>query len=165
MIRAIHPARLRAKRGGEDVMLDLALAIGHHLLVFSLAATLFGERLLLRTDTTDVRRLAGLDGLYGGLSVLVLAVGLARVVWGGKGWAFYQGNPFFWAKIGTFVLIGLASVPPTLAFLRWNRARRSNDAFAPPRAELAAARRWTLVELALLVALIGFAAAMARWPF
>lgn len=113
-------------------MLDLALAIGHHLLVFSLAATLFGERLLLRTDTPDVRRLAGLDGLYGGLSVLVLAVGLARVVWGGKGWAFYQGNPFFWAKIGTFVLIGLASVPPTLAFLRWNRARRSNDAFAPP---------------------------------
>lgn len=146
-------------------MLDLALAIGHHLLVFMLAATLFGERLLLRAERPDVARLARLDAMYGALSVLVLAVGAARVVWGGKGWAFYETNPFFWAKIGTFVLIGLASVPPTLTFIRWGRALRVNPASTPTPGELAAVRRWTLVELALLAPLIGFAAAMARWPF
>ncbi len=146
-------------------MPDLALAIAHHLLVFSLAATLFGERLLLRAERPDLRRLAGLDGMYGGLSVLVLAVGVARVVWGGKGWAFYEANPFFWAKIGVFILIGLASLPPTLNFLRWSRAARADAAWTPPAAQLAAVRRWTLIELALLAPLIGFAAAMARWPF
>ena len=146
-------------------MLDLALAIGHHLLVFTLAATLFGERLLLRADRPDVTRLARLDAMYGVLSVLVLAVGAARVVWGGKGWAFYEANPFFWAKIATFLLIGLASLPPTLTFLRWGRARRADPAWTPAAPELAAVRRWTLIELALLAPLIGFAAAMARWPF
>jgi putative membrane protein len=147
------------------MMLDLSLAIGHHLLVFSLAAVLFGERLLLRAAQPDIRRLAGLDAMYGAVSVLILGVGIARVVWGGKGWAFYETNPFFWAKVGTFLLIGLASIGPTLAFLRWRRAVRLDPGFAPPAGELAAARRWTLVELALLGPLIGFAAAMARWPF
>jgi len=146
-------------------MLDLTLAIGHHLLVFALAATLFGERLLLRTARPDVARLARLDAMYGATSVLVLVVGAARVIWGGKGWAFYEDNPFFWAKIATFVLIGLASLPPTLAFMRWARARKAAPDSMPLPVELAAVRRWTLVELALLVPLIGFAAAMARWPF
>jgi hypothetical protein len=31
--------------------------------------------------------------------------------------------------------------------------------------QLAAVRRWTLIEIALLAPLLGFAAAMARWPF
>ncbi|NUN67776.1 DUF2214 family protein [Pseudanabaena biceps] len=146
-------------------MLDLALAIGHHLLVFTLAATLFGERLLLRDDRPDVTRLARLDAMYGALSVLVLAVGAARVVWGGKGWAFYEANPFFWAKIATFLLIGLASLPPTLTFPRWGRALRADPTWTPAAPELGAVRRWTLIELALLAPLIGFAAAMARWPF
>lgn len=146
-------------------MPDLALAIAHHLLVFSLVATLFGERLLLRANSPDVARLARLDAMYGALSVLVLLAGAARVVWGGKGWAFYEANPFFWAKIATFLLIGLASLPPTLTFLKWRRAARTDAAWTPPAVQLAAVRRWTLIEIALLAPLLGFAAAMARWPF
>lgn len=146
-------------------MQDLALAVAHHLLVFTLVATLFAERTILRTPRPHVAGLARLDAMYGAVSVLVLLVGAARVVWGGKGWAFYEANPFFWAKIGTFVLIGLASVPPTLAFLKWSRAAKADPAFVPDVRSLAAAKRWTLIELALFAPLLGFAAAMARWPF
>lgn len=146
-------------------MQDLALAVAHHLLVFTLVATLFAERSLLRAPRLDVPGLARLDAMYGAVSVLVLLVGAARVVWGGKGWAFYEANPFFWAKIGTFVLIGLASAPPTLAFMRWSRAAKADSAFVPDARALSGVRRWTLVELALFAPLLGFAAAMARWPF
>lgn len=66
-------------------MLDLILAVAHHLLVFALAASLFAERILLRAPAIDVRRLAGLDAMYGATSVLVILVGIARVMWGGKG--------------------------------------------------------------------------------
>lgn len=146
-------------------MLDLFLAVAHHLLVFALAASLFAERILLRAPAIDVRRLAGLDAMYGATSVLVILVGIARVMWGGKGWAFYQANPFFWAKVATFALIGLASIAPTLAFIRWARQARASAAFQPDALSRAAALRWTGIELLLLVPLIGFAAAMARWPF
>ena len=84
---------------------------------------------------------------------------------GGKGWAFYEANPFFWAKIATFALIGLISIRPTLAILRWRKAARTAPDYVPPQAELTAARRAIGLEILLLIPLLAFAAAMARWPF
>lgn len=146
-------------------MLDLGLAVAHHLLVFTLVATLFAERALLRAGGPALGGLSKLDAMYGGVSVLVIAVGVARVVWGGKGWAFYEANPFFWAKMATFLVIGLASVPPTMTFLKWSKGLKLDPAFSPDARSIAAAKRWTLIELALFAPLLAFAAAMARWPF
>lgn len=146
-------------------MLDLTLAILHHMLVFGLLAMLAAERGLVSAARIDIGRLARLDAGVGATAALVLAVGAARVAWGGKGWAFYEANPFFWAKLATFLLIGLISIRPTLTFLRWARAARAAAGFQPDAADAAGARRWLGVMVLLFVPLLAFAAAMARWPF
>lgn len=146
-------------------MLDLTLAVLHHTLVFGLVAMLAVERTLLKAPVIEARRLAGLDGGYGLTAVLVLAVGVARVVWGGKGWAFYEANPFFWAKLAIFTAIGLISVLPTIAFIRWARASKADAGWQPDDAAVAKARRWVGIELLLIFPLVACAAAMARWPF
>jgi len=98
-------------------------------------------------------------------SGLVLLVGIARVVWGGKGWAFYEANPYFWAKMATFAAIGLISIAPTRAILRWRKALRTDSRFAPPATEIRRARIAFGMMALLVVPLVGFAAAMARYPF
>ena len=122
-------------------MTDLILAITHHIFVFGLVATMIATRTMLRETPVDVARLARIDMMAGLLSFAVLAVGIARVAWGGKGWLFYEGNPFFWGKVGSFAVIGLMSIPPTLAFIRWNKARRADPGFQPTADQVARAVR------------------------
>ena len=66
-------------------------------------------------------------------------------------------NAFFWAKMASFAAIGLLSVPPTMAFIRWRKSGA-----APDEAAIKSARRYLHTELALFVLLLIFAAAMAR---
>ena len=146
-------------------MLDLGLAIVHHITVFGLVALLAMELILLKDANIDAARLAKVDAGYGLVAGLAVAIGLCRVVWGGKGWAFYEANPFFWSKLGLFVVLGLVSIGPTLLFLRWRKAAAGDAAFAPPATELKRARTWIGLEALLLLPLLGCAAAMARYPF
>lgn len=146
-------------------MLDLTLAILHHVAVFGLVATLAMEGMMLRAVPIDVARLAKLDARFGMTAMLVIVIGVSRVVWGGKGWAFYAENPFFWGKMGVFLLIGLLSIGPTVMFLRWRKAAAADAGFAPPVDQLQRARMLVGLQALLLVPLLGFAAAMARWPF
>lgn len=146
-------------------MTDLILAILHHIAVFGLVAALAMEGAMLRAPVIDTARLVRLDAGFGATAMLVVAVGASRVIWGGKGWAFYEANPFFWAKIGLFAAIGLVSILPTLAFFRWRRAAAKNAGFTPPAVELMRARLWVGLEALLLVPLLACAAAMARYPF
>ncbi|MDI1326464.1 MAG: DUF2214 family protein [Brevundimonas sp.] len=146
-------------------MLDLGLAILHHILVFALVAMLMAERVLLRGPTIDVGRLARLDGGYGATAGLILIVGACRVFLGAKGWPFHESNPFFWAKIATFAVIGLVSIIPTVRFIAWARAARADAAFQPDEADRRRVRTALGVEALLLIPLLGFAAAMARYPF
>jgi putative membrane protein len=140
-------------------MLDLGLAIGHHILVFALFGVLAAELVLVRRglDLATLGRVGRIDLWYGVLAGLIVAVGFARAVFAAKGWAYYSHNLFFHAKIGTFVLIGLLSVPPTLAYIRWRRA-----GVAPTDAQVTSVRRFLWAELALFALLPVFAAAMAR---
>ena len=142
--------------------LDLGLAVAHHILVFGLAIMLAMELAYLRAERPPVGRLAGLDAGYGVTSLLIIAFGVCRVLWGAKGWAAYEANPFFWAKVATFVVMGLCSVAPTMAFLRWRKAFQTDPAFAPEVTEVTRVTRWVRIELLLLLPLVGFAAAMAR---
>ena len=146
-------------------MTDLILAILHHLAVFGLVATLAMEGAMLRAPGLDPVRLVKLDARFGMTAMLVVVIGVSRVIWGGKGWAFYQDNPFFWAKIGLFAAIGLLSIGPTLLFFRWRKAAAAGAGFAPPADQLKRARMLVGLQALLLVPLLAFAAAMARWPF
>lgn len=146
-------------------MIDLWLAVAHHVLAFGLVAMLMIQRALLKAPGLDLTRLARLDAGFGATAGLLLAVGAARVVWGGKGWAFYEANPFFWAKILVFGLIAAISIVPTLRFIAWTRATRTTPGFQPPESERARVRMLTGIEALLLLPLLAAAAAMARWPF
>ena len=140
-------------------MLDLVLAVVHHILVFSLFGVLFAELVIVRpgVDLPTVKRVGRIDLMYGALAGLIVVVGLARAVLAAKGWLYYSHNLYFHLKIATFVVIGLLSVPPTLAYIRWRRAD-----LAPSEAQVAAVRRWLWAELVLFAPLLAFAAAMAR---
>lgn len=144
--------------------LDLHLAIAHHLLIFALAAVLTFEVAVLRADMTpkDIVRLGRVDMWYGILAGLIVIVGFARAIYAAKGWAYYSTNMFFWAKIGTFAVIGLLSIIPTLAILRWRRSLKGDAAFVPAPNEIARSRRILWLEILLFALLPAFAAAMAR---
>lgn len=140
-------------------MLDLEFAIGHHLLVFGLFGVLFAELIAVRRgmDQTAVARIGAVDLWYGILAGLILIVGFSRAHFAAKGWAYYAHNGFFWAKIATFAVIGLLSIPPTIAYIRWKRAGA-----APTDAQVAGVRRYLYLEVILFALLPAFAVAMAR---
>ena len=140
-------------------MLDLSLAMSHHLLIFGLFGVLFAELILVDRgmDRAAVTRVGFLDRWYGVIAALIVIVGFSRAIFAAKGWEYYAHNTFFWAKLGTFVIIGLLSVPPTIAYIKW---RRENA--APSDEQIRTARRFLWIEVGLFALLPIFAAAMAR---
>jgi putative membrane protein len=126
---------------------DPVLAVLHHLALLAVFGCLLAELALLR--------------LSPGPAWVELLAGIARVLWGIKGPAFYADNPVFWLKLGLFVLIGLISVIPTLGYLRWRREARA-DGTLPGRAEVARLRRWVAVQVPLFAGLPLLAVLMAR---
>jgi len=147
-------------------MLDLLLAIAHHLLIFGIFGVLLAEMLKVRTGMTlqDTDSVAAIDRWYGILAGLILIVGFSRAVYATKGWDYYSHNGLFWAKIVTFAIVGLLSVPPTIVFIRCRRAGTP-----PSDTQIASVRRYLHLETALFPLLLVFAAAMARgygqfWP-
>lgn len=140
-------------------MLDLVLAVAHHILIFGLFGVLAAEFILVRRgmDQAAVSRIAAIDLWYGILAGLIIVVGFSRAIFAAKGWLYYSHNLFFWAKLGTFALIGGLSAAPTLNFLRWRREKR-----APDDARIATVRQFLWAQLLLFPLLLAFAAAMAR---
>src|SRR5271155_5848503 len=140
-------------------MMDLALAIAHHLLVFAIFGILFAEFIVLRPgmSAAALARIGAIDLWYGILAGAILGVGFWRAIYAAKGWIYYSHNAFFWAKMASFAAIGLLSVPPTIAFIRWRRLGTAPDAAA-----IKMVRRYLHIELALFLLLLIFAAAMAR---
>ena len=146
------------------MMLDLVLAIVHHMLVFGLAVMMATELARLRPGLTgaDLTGLAKLDAGYGATAGLILIIGALRVVYGVKGAAYYLPNPWFWGKMAAFAAIGLISIAPTVTFLRWRKAQAADAGFTPSDAEIARTRRYLVWQLGLLLAVVSLAAAMAR---
>jgi putative membrane protein len=140
-------------------MLDLVLAISHHLLIFALFGVLAAEFVVVRPGVTQawIERIGRVDLWYGILAAAILAVGFSRAVFAAKGWLYYSHNAFFWAKLATFALVGLLSVPPTIAYIRWRRADGP-----PGDGEVRQVRGLLWAEVILFALLPAFAAAMAR---
>jgi putative membrane protein len=140
-------------------MLDLVLAMGHHVLIFGIFGILFAEFWLLRSDLNraTAARIASIDLWYGVFAGAVVVIGFGRAIFAAKGWTYYSHNLYFWAKIAIFAVVGLLSLPPTFEFIRWRKLT-----VAPSEAEIKAVRRYLHVEVALFMLLPIFAAAMAR---
>lgn len=138
---------------------NLVLAIAHHLVVFAMVAIFAAEFVLLRPgiEGKQLIQLGKIDAAYGALAGLVIVVGIIRVIFGGNGWEYYVGNWAFWLKMVAFVGVGLASIPPTIAIIRWRRAGGT-----PADADVNTARRFLYLEAGLLVFIPAFAATMAK---
>lgn len=143
---------------------DAILAYLHFAAIFTMIWFLAKEWTLLRcgVDALDLERLAKADVGFGILAGLVLLTGATRAVFGIKGWSFYAHNPVFHLKVGLFVLVGLISIAPTLAFLRWRKARRADPAWRVPEAEWRRTIRFVLIELHLIAIIPLAAVVMAR---
>lgn len=144
--------------------LDAMLAYLHFLSIFALLGFLVREWTLLNAGIEVLRTetLARADLGFGIASVAVLLSGAARAVFGLKGWGFYAHNPVFHLKVGLFVLVGLLSILPTRAFLRWRRAAGGDAGYRVPAAEWTRARRIVIAELHLLALIPLAAVIMAR---
>ncbi|MDX1724947.1 MAG: DUF2214 family protein [Pseudomonas sp.] len=145
-------------------MAEAIAAYLHYLSIILLFALLTLEHRLFKLplDLDRARSLMRLDIAYGLSAGLVLASGAARLVWYGKGLAYYLHNSLFHAKLGLFILVGLLSILPTLVFFNWR-----NDLQAG-RVPQVSARLGRLVimtirlELLLLLILPLLAALMTR---
>ncbi|MGE0741547.1 MAG: DUF2214 family protein [Hyphomonadaceae bacterium] len=143
---------------------DAALSYMHFVFALILAGALAAEAFVLRlpVDGRVARLLLRIDLFYGVSAVGVILAGVARVFWGAKGADFYASQPFFWAKMATFAVIGLISIAPTRAFIRWVKQAGQDVAFAVAEPEVKRARRLVMIELHLLALVPLFAALMAR---
>ncbi|ANB19452.1 DUF2214 family protein [Dokdonella koreensis] len=143
---------------------DALLAYAHYASILFLAGYLLCEYLLLRHRDTppDPAFLARIDIGYFIAAIAVLASGAGRLFFGAKPAAFFLGNPVFHAKISLFVLIGLLSIAPTRAFLRWRRLQREDTGWRIPADQQRRVRLLVLVELHLVALLPLLAALMAR---
>src|SRR3954470_2063846 len=93
----------------------------HHISAFVLFAALIVEMVLLNDELTvaRARKIARADMIFGIAAGVLLAVGLLRVFYFEKGAAYYFHNVPFLIKLSLFVVVGLASIYPTVKFLSW----------------------------------------------
>lgn len=143
---------------------NLFFACAHHLAVFALVGIFAAEFALLRPGLAGARvgQLARIDAAYGGVATVVIVVGILRVWLGGVDPWYYLTNHAFWGKMAAFLIMGLLTIPPTLAMRRWAKAGEGQGDYAPPAAEIAASRRFIHLQAGMLVLIPLFAAAMAR---
>lgn len=105
------------------------IAYLHFLGIMALMATLLAEHVILqpRMSRLHMQRLIMTDLLYGTAAGVVLITGLSRWAHFGKGTSFYLQNPVFYVKVSLFLLVALLSIAPTLQFLSWRKALKSDD--------------------------------------
>lgn len=145
-------------------MASALIAYLHYVAMMSIAVILIVEYMICMPGMTGtrIRQLARIDLFYMIAAILALGSGAARVVWFGKGAAFYLHNPVFYVKLALFVAVGLISVPPTLQYLRWLRGVKAGAAKVAADYQVQRVRRLVLVELVLFALIPLMATLMAR---
>lgn len=111
-------------------MAAVLVAYLHFLAIFALLSI---EHVLLKAPL-DLSRACSLmitDLAYGICAGLVLATGVARVLWFGKGAIYYMCNSLFHAKVGLLVLVGLLSILPTVVFIKWRSSVKAGQVPEP----------------------------------
>jgi putative membrane protein len=144
--------------------MEAAIAYLHFISILALTGFIAAEFCLCTRDLQppNVKTLVRVDLLYMIAAIAVLITGLVRVFAVGKGAGFYLQNPVFYIKLSLFIGVGLISILPTLQFLRWNRALKAGEERILRDRDIATARRYIALELALLTLIPLMAVLMAR---
>jgi len=145
-------------------MRDFVIAYLHFFSLFATYALLVAELALLRLPFQPGRWrvLSRLDVGYFIGAGAVLATGLARVFFGSKPALYYWHNVWFHALWITFLLIGVGSIVPTISYIRWAKAERTQLGYAPPIHALRHVRGCVTIEILLFTLAPLFAVLMAR---
>ena len=145
-------------------MASALIAYLHYVAMISIAVMLVVEYMICTPGMTGtrIRQLARIDLFYMIAAILALGSGAARVVWFGKGAAFYLHNPVFYFKLALFAAVGLISIPPTLQYLRWLRGVKAGTGNVAADYQVLRVRRLVLVELVLFALIPLMATLMAR---
>jgi putative membrane protein len=146
------------------MVLDAVLAYFHFIAIFILFAFLTVQAVIIRRelDAGTVRLLGRMDLWYFGASMAVLFSGLLRLGAGAKGADFYLSSWPIYVKLGLFVVVGIMSVWPTKAFIRWRRALEHDAAWQVPAEEHRRVRKLVMSEVHLAALIPVFAVIMAR---
>lgn len=145
-------------------MTSAVMAFLHHLFAFTLVACVVYEFIAYRKGLAleETHRIQRVDLFYGISAGLLLIVGLLRVFFFEKGAAFYSQSPFFWVKMGAFLIVGLLSIDPTIRYIRWNKVISENKTPEVSDAEFKRTRFILWLEVIGLVVIMLSAAFMAR---
>lgn len=140
------------------------MAFLHHLAAFTVVAALAVEVALFKPPltVTQARRLQRIDTVFGVAATVVLVVGLLRVTYFEKGPQYYWHDAYFLMKFAAFLVAALISIYPTVTFLSWNRALKTNSPPAITPERTGRVRMCLMLELAALVVILFGAAFMAR---
>jgi putative membrane protein len=135
----------------------------HYVGVMLMMASLLGEHLLLKQETTvgEARAVQHLDIIYGGSAALVLVTGVMRMYLE-KGTTYYLQSGPFHALLGVFVLAALISIYPTVVFLRWRADTRAGRGQQLAASQFKKLQMILRTEMALLLSAPFFATWMAH---
>ena len=103
--------------------LDALLAYAHLAAILSWVVFLSSTAALARSEWLNPAALARLlvvDGIAHAAGWAVVATGVARLVWGAKGAAWWLSQPLLWAKIGLVALMLLAAWRTRRQLANWN---------------------------------------------
>jgi putative membrane protein len=146
------------------VLAEALAAYVHFISILLIAGILMAELVLYRQDMTigQARLLQKLDLYYLLAAILVLGTGMARVLWYAKPTTYYLDNPVFWIKIGLFLAVALASVVPTIHYLRWTPRLRQGHKPEISDRQYRHVRAHLWVEVVLLALIPLMAVLMSR---
>ena len=149
------------------MLLESLLAYAHFVAILSVVVFVTSEAALCRVEWLNaavVRRLARVDVIYLFAALAVLLTGVARTWWGMKGAGWYWQQPLLHLKLTLFVVIGLISISPTLAFRRWV-TQLDGHGTLPEAAEVRRVRRLVMIQahLMVLIPLAGSLLARGFW--
>ena len=144
--------------------LDAILAYLHFIAIFALFGFLTTEAVIIRRplDAERVRLLGRVDLGYFGAAMTVLFTGFLRLGLGAKGAEFYLSSWPIYVKIALFLGVGLMSIYPTLAFIRWRRELDHDPAWRVPEAEHRRYAKMVMAEVHLAAMIPVFAVIMSR---
>ena len=166
-----HPGSRKAARNEvlgfakeTPMTLEAVLAALHLVAILTFVVFLSSQAALCRMEWMNaavVERLARLNVIYGVAGALMIASGVARVLWGIKGASWYLSQPLFHIKITIILVMILLSFWPSLVFRRWRHALRSTGAL-PAAQEVAKVRRLVMIQSHVLPVVAVIAVFWAR---
>lgn len=134
-------------------MWESAIVAYLHYLSFGLVlASLIVERQTVKSELSirEAWVILTADGIYGIAATGLLATGVLRLLYFGKGTEFYTENPVFWAKIIVFFAVASISLYPTISYLLWIGKLRQN---IPPKLNPS---RTNVINWIINIELVGF---------